>query len=462
MSERNRSSDNITDILVVEDSATQAARIKFLLESYNYKVEISENGQKALEWLSKHTPSLVISDIVMPEMNGFELCNKIKSDERTENTPVILLTSLSDPEEVIEGLSCGADSFITKPFNKDYLISNIEKLITEKANPDSKIDNVGIEINYNGKKRLIRTGQQRAVKLLLSIYEGAIHQNNELIQTRDELKLLNERLEDLVGEKTKDLEIIEFKNNQIKSSIDYACTIQAALMKASENISDFFPGSFCITLPRDIVSGDFYWCVKINDKTLIGVFDCTGHGIPGAFMSILGVTLLKEIVIREGIEDPALVFNHMRRKVVESLGQKGLISEVNVGMNGSLISYDPMQNNLVYAGAYNTIYLIRDDQLIELRGDKMPLSHHLIMKDFSSHEVKIRKNDCVYLFTDGYMDQFGGQMLKKFGYRRFRDLLLKIHKRPFESQKEALINEFRIWRKYEDQVDDITIVGLKL
>ncbi len=462
MSIKNKSSDNTTDILVVEDSATQADRIRYLLESINYKVEVSENGKIALEWLSKNTPFLVISDIVMPEMNGFELCNKIKSDERTENTPVILLTSLSDPEEVIEGLSCGADGFITKPYNKDYLISNIEKLINEKVNPDFKKDNVGIEINYNGKKRLIRTGQQRAVKLLLSIYEGAIHQNNELIQTRDELRLLNERLEDLVGEKTKDLEIIEYKNNQIKSSIDYACTIQAALMKASENISDFFPGSFCITLPKDIVSGDFYSCVKINGRILIGVFDCTGHGIAGAFMSILGVTLLKEIVIRDGIEDPALIFNRMRSKVVDSLGQKGLISEVNVGMNGSLISYDPATSNLVYAGAYNPIYLIRDDRLVELRGNRMPLSHHLIMKDFESKEVKIRKNDCVYLFTDGYMDQFGGQMLKKFGYRRFRDLLLKIHKKPFESQKEALLNEFTIWKEHEDQVDDITIVGLKL
>jgi len=162
------------------------------------------------------------------------------------------------------------------------------------------------------------------------------------------------------------------------------------------------------------------------------------------------------------VEDPALVFNRMRSKIVESLGQKGLILEVNVGMNGSLISYDPMKNNLVYAGAYNTIYLIRDDQIIELRGDRMPLSHHLIMKDFSPHEVKIRKNDCVYLFTDGYMDQFGGQMLKKFGYKRFRDLLLKIHKRPFELQKMALLDEFTIWREHEDQVDDFTIVGLKL
>ncbi len=462
MSKRKKSSENIPDILVVEDSPTQAARIRYLLESYNYNVEVSENGQKALVWLSKHTPSLVISDIVMPEMNGFELCEKIKSDELTENIPVILLTSLSDPEEVIEGLSCGADSFITKPYNNEYLISNIKKLLSEKTATKSGTNILGIEINYNGEKRQIRTDPQKVIKLLLNIYQGSIHQNNELIKTRDELKQLNERLEELVGEKTKDLEIIELKNNQIKSSIDYACTIQAALMKGSENISDFFSESFCITLPKDIVSGDFYWCVKINDRILIGVFDCTGHGIPGAFMSILGVTLLKEIVIREGIEDPAKIFNRMRSKIVESLGQKGLISEVNVGMNGSLISYDPIKNNLVYAGAYNTIYLIRDDQLIELRGDKMPLSHHLIMKDFSQQEVKIRKNDCVYLFTDGYMDQFGGQMQKKFGYKRFRDLLLKIHKMPFKSQKEALIDEFIIWREYEDQVDDITIVGLKL
>jgi DNA-binding response OmpR family regulator len=191
---------SITDILIVEDSATQAARIKYLLESHHYKTVITKNGQQALAWLSEHKPSLVISDIVMPQVNGFELCEKIKSDERTEDIPVILLTSLSDPDEVIEGLSCGADSFITKPYNNEYLISNIEQILTEKATPESKRDTKGIEINYSGKKRLIRTGQQKVIKLLLNIYQGAIHQNNELIQTRDELRLLNERLEDLVEE----------------------------------------------------------------------------------------------------------------------------------------------------------------------------------------------------------------------------------------------------------------------
>jgi DNA-binding response OmpR family regulator len=201
MSKKIKIADSITDILIVEDSPTQAAQIKYLLENNLYKTKVAKNGQQALTWLTEHKPSLVISDIVMPEMNGFELCEKIKSDKLTENIPVILLTSLSDPEEVIEGLSCGADSFITKPYNKEYLISGIKKIITEKATPESKKDTLGIEINYGGKKRLIRIGQQKVIKFLLNIYQGAIHQNNELIQTRDKLRMLNERLEDLVEER---------------------------------------------------------------------------------------------------------------------------------------------------------------------------------------------------------------------------------------------------------------------
>jgi signal transduction histidine kinase/PleD family two-component response regulator len=202
MDNANNSSAYITDILIVEDSATQAAQLKYLLEGYKYKVVVTQNGKEALDWLSKEKPALLISDIVMPLMNGFELCEKVKSNENTENIPVILLTSLSNPDEVIQGLSCGADSFITKPYNYEYLISNIRKMLSEKVPSESKKDTLGLEINYDGKKRIIQIEPQKVVKFLLNIYQGAIQQNTELFKTRDDLRLLNEKLEEFVDQRT--------------------------------------------------------------------------------------------------------------------------------------------------------------------------------------------------------------------------------------------------------------------
>ncbi len=248
---------DVTEILIVEDSPTQAAQIKYLLESHHYKAKVTRDGQQALVWLSKHKPSLVISDIVMPEMNGFELCERIKSNERTEDIPVILLTSLSDPEEVIEGLSCGADSFITKPYDNDYLISNIKRLLSEKIVPEAKRDTKSTEINYGGKKRLIRTGTQKVIKLLLNIYQGAIHQNNELIQTRDELRLLNERLEDLVEERTKELKKDEEKIRAFNAELEQRIRERTAQLDAANKAKSEFLANMSheIRTPMNAVLG---------------------------------------------------------------------------------------------------------------------------------------------------------------------------------------------------------------
>jgi|WetSurMetagenome_2_1015567.scaffolds.fasta_scaffold11476_3 signal transduction histidine kinase/DNA-binding NtrC family response regulator len=249
--------EGIKDILVVEDSATQAAQIKYLLESYNYRVVVTRDGQQALIWLSEHEPLLVISDIVMPEMNGFELCEKIKSDERTEHIPVILLTSLSDPDEVIEGLSCGADSFITKPYDTEFLISNIRKILSEKIVPEAKTDTKSTEINYGGKKRLICTGTQKVIKLLLSIYQGAIHQNNELIKTRDELRLLNERLEDLVEERTRELKKDEEKIRAFNTELEQRISERTAQLDAANKAKSEFLANMSheIRTPMNAVLG---------------------------------------------------------------------------------------------------------------------------------------------------------------------------------------------------------------
>jgi len=290
MSKKENISDNAARILIAEDSPTQAAQIKHLLESYQYKVIVTKNGQEALDWLGINIPSLVISDIIMPKINGFELCEKIKADTRTKDVPVIILTALSNPDEVIEGLSCGADSFITKPYNKEYLISNIEKILTEKAIPEYKSDALGIEINFEGKKRLIRTEPQKVLKLLLNIYEGAIHQNTELIKTQEELKQLNENLENQVYERTKELKKNEEKllafNAELEQRINERTAEVAAANKAK---SEFLANmSHEIRTPMNAVLGyadllsfiiidktqkEYIESIKSSGKSLLGLIN---------------------------------------------------------------------------------------------------------------------------------------------------------------------------------------------
>ena len=208
-----------TEILVVEDSITQATQIKHLLESHHYKVIVAYDGEEAISKLSNHKPSLIISDIVMPEMNGYELCKKIKSNKNTEDIPVILLTRLSDTEEIMEGLSCGADSFITKPYNEKYLLSHVERILSEENGAENKKLFFDTQILFKGKKRFIQAEQQNVINLMLSIYEGAILQNEKLIQTQEELRLLNERLESLVEDRTSDLTEEIKLSNQITNSL---------------------------------------------------------------------------------------------------------------------------------------------------------------------------------------------------------------------------------------------------
>jgi DNA-binding response OmpR family regulator len=189
-------------ILIVEDSPTQAEHLKYLLEQHSYRVTTANNGGHALTEICKHTPTLVITDIVMPEMSGYELCKKIKAAEKTRDIPVILLTSLSNTEDVLEGLACGADNFISKPFSEQYLLANIANILVNSKLRKSEYVRLGMEIQFGEKKRFITADQQQMLSMLISTYEAAVNRNKELIQSQDELKTMNERLEELVDERT--------------------------------------------------------------------------------------------------------------------------------------------------------------------------------------------------------------------------------------------------------------------
>ena len=195
----------IVQILIAEDSPTQAEQLKYILEKHNYRVLVAKDGKEAMGMVIEHSPSLVITDIVMPVMNGYDLCKEIKSRESTMNIPVILLTSFSRSEDVMEGLSCGADNFLTKPFQEDYLVSSIEQILSDKEIQKSETVKVELEVMVRGKRRVITVDHQQILTLLISTYEAAMQRNDELVRAQDELRKLNEHLEDLVRERTAEL-----------------------------------------------------------------------------------------------------------------------------------------------------------------------------------------------------------------------------------------------------------------
>ncbi|OFX24449.1 MAG: hypothetical protein A2041_10220 [Bacteroidetes bacterium GWA2_31_9b] len=211
------SKNGLITILIAEDSPTQAEQLSHILEKNNYKVIAAKDGKEAFAMAIKHKPSIIISDIMMPEMNGYELCKNIKTNENTINIPVILLTSLANADDVLEGLACGADNFITKPYNSDYLITHIERILSNIKFGNYERVRIGVEIIIGGKKRFITADQQQMLSLLISTYDAAVQRNNELLETQEELKALNENLEELVNERTAALlEEIEIRKSAEK------------------------------------------------------------------------------------------------------------------------------------------------------------------------------------------------------------------------------------------------------
>lgn len=196
---------DIDEILIAEDSPTQAEQLKYILEKHKYKVRVAKDGKEAIGMVIEHSPSLVITDIQMPVMNGYDLCKEIKSREKTMNIPVILLTSFSRSEDVMEGISCGADNFLTKPFREEYLVSHIEQILSNREIHKSETIKVELEVLVGAKKRVITVDHQQILTLLISTYEAAVQRNDELVKVQDDLRKLNERLEELVTERTAEL-----------------------------------------------------------------------------------------------------------------------------------------------------------------------------------------------------------------------------------------------------------------
>jgi serine phosphatase RsbU (regulator of sigma subunit) len=257
--------------------------------------------------------------------------------------------------------------------------------------------------------------------------------------------------------------LVEEKNREITDSINYAERIQRSFLATKDQLDASLKDYFVLFKPKDVVSGDFYWAGKLhNGNFALVTADSTGHGVPGAIMSILNISSLEK-AIGLGISEPSEILNHTRKMIIERLKKDGSAEGGKDGMDCSLLCFTPDNQKVIYAAANNAVWIIRQGSLIELPADKMPVGRH--DKDtvsFAQHDVAIQKGDMIYTLTDGFPDQFGGPKGKKFMYKQLKGLLCRIAHLPVNTQKEALTNTLNQWMDRIEQVDDITLIGIRV
>jgi CheY-like chemotaxis protein len=318
----------------------------------------------------------------------------------------------------------------------------------------------------------VRRTQIVSLSIVLSLFIFIViliyWQFNQKKKANHLLKEQNAEIERQKSEIEYQSELTNKQSKKITDSIQYARRIQKAVLPPEEVFKNNFKDYFVLNKPKDIVSGDFYWVTSKDGILIVAAADCTGHGVPGAFMSMLGVAYLNEIVNKIAINkhisslNADEILNQLREMVISSLHQTGNLEDPKDGMDIALVIIDPEHKRIQYAGAYNPLYIVRDGKIIEYPADKMPVSYHQ-KRDvpFTRHEFDLKSNDSIYLFSDGYIDQFGGDQGMKFMSGKFRDLILKIHTLPMSEQHDLLDKALNDWRGKRQQLDDVLVIGLQ-
>ena len=324
--------------------------------------------------------------------------------------------------------------------------------------------------------------------------------NKKILIQKTEIEAQRDEIETQRDSVIKQKERVEEIHQALSDSIDYAKRIQESILPQTSEIEKYVSDFFIYYKPRDIVSGDFYWFTHKDNYTIIAAADCTGHGVPGAFMSVLGISLLHDIIEKENCINPGKILDKLRKEVITALNQKGKVGEQKDGMDITLVCINHETNILKFSGANNPLYIIknviasehsergnlsnneeiathstnaRNDAIIlaithndlglyEIKPNKMPIAIYNKMEKFDTQEIKLEKGDQIYLFSDGYVDQFGGEKGRKFMSKRFKQTLIENSQKPMQQQKENLNTVLKQWQGNKDQIDDILVLGVKL
>lgn len=410
------STNPIYSILYIDEAEKSLINFKSTF-GQDYHIYTATSGRAGLEILEQKTIQLVITDQQMSDMSGIEFLEKILI--LYPDCMRMIITGNSDKDGIIQAINKGnIYRYVAKPWNREDLILSI----------DSAMEVYNLKI-----------------------------QNRNLINYLEDAKL---NLEQKVMERTRK---VEQQRKNITDSIHYASRIQTALMLPSEALDKIIPSHFILHKPKDIVSGDYYWVSKKGDRVILAVADCTGHGVPGAFMSILGINLLNEIVSKSDNLHANEILNELRKKTIKALGQTGKWDESKEGMEMALCVVDFKRRMVQFSGASRPMYFVSEGELSVIKGDRMPIGiYEAEMTSFSNKELPFKEKDIIYLFTDGYVDQIGGLQRKTFKSLRLTKLLKEICHKPLKEQKSILREEHEIWRAGQEQIDDILVLAVEL
>lgn len=411
------------EILIVDDIPDNLELLSNILDSEGMEISFANNGADALGAVDFHPPDLILLDISMPEMDGYEVCRILKNNPKHRDIPVIFLTALTDTENVLDGFKVGGQDYVTKPFNAEELLARVRTHLELKE-----------------KKEEIQTYAHKLLEM-----------NNKQLQ-------LNEILQE---QKI----TIEQKNKDLTDSIDYAKVIQNSFLPDRNLLKRTFPESFICYQPKDILSGDFYYFQTIGNKTVVIAADCTGHGVPGALLSMLGTSLMNQIILHEKITDPKEILNILNREFRSTLSGRQIDEDsiAGDGMDLAICTFDANSRSVQFSSGKRPLYIVRNKEAIRYKGSIYSIGgyHSDMKKVFRNETIKLERNDMIYLFSDGFTDQFGGPNNKKIGTRQFARLLIELNELSLNEQANQLKQYFDNWQNGYEQVDDVLIIGIK-
>jgi serine phosphatase RsbU (regulator of sigma subunit)/Tfp pilus assembly protein PilF len=348
-------------------------------------------------------------------------------------------------------------------------VRNIQKMADLRT--VFEVDKKQAEVNALRKNKLIQFIVILGLGLILLLaigliflYSYSLKRSQRLTAALDERRIL---LEDQSLELKEQREELLLQKEEIISSINYAKRIQSAILPPEVYINELLNENFILYLPKDIISGDFYWIKQVKNYIILTSADCTGHGVPAAFMSMLGISCLNEIVQSREVTQANQILNELRKEIKHSLRQTGKKEEMRDGMDIALCVIDTKNNTMQYSGAHNPLYIISNNngnsEIKEIKADSMPVGIHFLGdKSFTNHEVQLEIGDAFYIFSDGYTDQIGGENNHRFTSERFKKLLLTIYDQPLYEQKEILENTLKDWMGAHPQTDDILVIGVRV